>query len=49
MQFLNNLLTSYFRETDDVRMASSLASGMVIQYLTTCITSLVLAFMRLWP
>ena len=29
-------------------MASSLASGMLIQYLTTCIACLVLAFMRSW-
>jgi ATP-binding cassette, subfamily B (MDR/TAP), member 1 len=29
-------------------MASSLASGMLLQYLTTCIACLVLAFMRSW-
>ena len=37
-----------FRETDDVRTASSLASGMLLQYLTTCVTCLVLAFTRSW-
>ena len=30
-------------------MASSLASGMIFQYLTTCIACLVLAFIRSWP
>jgi ATP-binding cassette, subfamily B (MDR/TAP), member 1 len=29
-------------------MASSLASGMLLQYLTTCIACLVIAFMRSW-
>jgi ATP-binding cassette subfamily B (MDR/TAP) protein 1 len=29
-------------------MASSLASGMLVQYITTCIVCLVLAFMRSW-
>jgi ATP-binding cassette subfamily B (MDR/TAP) protein 1 len=29
-------------------MASSLASGMLLQYLTTCIACLILAFMRSW-
>lgn len=29
-------------------MASSLASGMLIQYLTTCLACLILAFMRSW-
>ena len=38
----------YHRETDEVRMASSLASGMLIQYLTTCVTCLILAFLRSW-
>ena len=38
----------YRRETDEVRMASSLASGMLIQYLTTCVTCLILAFLRSW-
>lgn len=32
------------RETDDVRAASSLAAGQLIQYLTTTLTALVLAF-----
>lgn len=34
---------------DDVRMDSSLASGMLLQYLTTCIACLVLAFVFLVP
>ena len=38
----------YPRETDEVRMASSLASGMLVQYLTTCVTCLILAFLRSW-
>ena len=38
----------YTRDTDDVRMASSLASGMLVQYLTTSITCLALAFTRSW-
>ncbi|CAA7263408.1 unnamed protein product [Cyclocybe aegerita] len=42
------LMAKFTRETDDVRMASSLASGMLLQYLTTCIVCLVLAFMRSW-
>jgi len=29
-------------------MASSLASGMIVQYLTTCIACLILAFLRSW-
>ena len=37
------------RDTDDVRMASSLAAGMRLQYLTTCIACLILAFIRSWP
>jgi hypothetical protein len=44
--FIFNLLFS--RETSDVRTASSLASGMLLQYLTTCITCLVLTFTRSW-
>ena len=43
----SNLLNSFFdtcRETDEVRTASSLAAGQLLQYLTTTITSLVLAF-----
>jgi ATP-binding cassette, subfamily B (MDR/TAP), member 1 len=39
---------SFYRETDDVCTASSLASGMLLKYLTTCITCLVLAFTRSW-
>lgn len=42
------LMAKFTRETDDVRMATSLASGMLIQYLTTCLTCLVLAFTRSW-
>ncbi|KAL5520889.1 HST6 [Sanghuangporus sanghuang] len=42
------LMAKFNRDTDDVRMASSLASGMLLQYLTTCIACLVLAFMRSW-
>ncbi|KAF8891135.1 P-loop containing nucleoside triphosphate hydrolase protein [Gymnopilus junonius] len=42
------LMAKFSKETDDVRMASSLASGMLVQYLTTCITCLILAFMRSW-
>ncbi|KAG2130150.1 P-loop containing nucleoside triphosphate hydrolase protein [Suillus bovinus] len=34
----------FARETDEVRAASSLAAGQLLQYLTTTITSLVLAF-----
>ncbi|KAJ7912517.1 P-loop containing nucleoside triphosphate hydrolase protein [Mycena leptocephala] len=34
------------KETDEVRSASSLATGRVIEYLTTCITCLILAFSR---
>ncbi|KAH9947813.1 P-loop containing nucleoside triphosphate hydrolase protein, partial [Amylocystis lapponica] len=42
------LMAKFARDTDDVRMASSLASGMIIQYLTTCVTCLALAFSRSW-
>ncbi|KAF9559515.1 P-loop containing nucleoside triphosphate hydrolase protein [Agrocybe pediades] len=42
------IMAKFSRETDEVRMASSLASGMLIQYLTTCITCLILAFVRSW-
>ncbi|KAF8625845.1 hypothetical protein AX17_006741 [Amanita inopinata Kibby_2008] len=42
------LMVKFARETDDVRMASSLASGMLVQYLMTTITCLVLAFTRSW-
>ena len=37
-----------FRETDEVHTTSSLAAGMLLQYLTTCITCLVLAFTHSW-
>ena len=36
------------RNTEDVRNASSLAAGLLLQYLTTCIACLVLAFQRSW-
>ncbi|KAM6501467.1 P-loop containing nucleoside triphosphate hydrolase protein [Amanita muscaria] len=42
------LMAKFARETDDVRMASSLSSGMLIQYLTTTITCLMLGFTRSW-
>ena len=35
-------------ETDDVRTATSLASGQLLQYLTTCIACLLLAFIHSW-
>ncbi|KAG1805465.1 P-loop containing nucleoside triphosphate hydrolase protein [Suillus subaureus] len=38
------LMARFARETDEVRAASSLAAGQLLQYLTTIITSLVLAF-----
>ncbi|EIW79967.1 hypothetical protein CONPUDRAFT_126411 [Coniophora puteana RWD-64-598 SS2] len=40
------LMAKFARETDDVRTASSLASGQLLQYLTTTITCLILAFTR---
>ncbi|KAF8331212.1 P-loop containing nucleoside triphosphate hydrolase protein [Amanita rubescens] len=40
------LMANFARETDDVRMATSLASGMLVQYITTSITCLALAFTR---
>ncbi|SJL15882.1 uncharacterized protein ARMOST_19390 [Armillaria ostoyae] len=42
------LMAKFTRETDEVCMASSLASGRIIEYTTTCITCLVLAFSRSW-
>ncbi|TFY57705.1 hypothetical protein EVJ58_g6862 [Rhodofomes roseus] len=42
------LMAKFARETDEVRMASSLASGFIIQYLTTSITCLILAFVQSW-
>ncbi|KAF9237819.1 P-loop containing nucleoside triphosphate hydrolase protein [Melanogaster broomeanus] len=38
------LMAKFARETDEVRAASSLAAGQLIQYLTTTLTALVLAF-----
>ncbi|KAJ6524462.1 hypothetical protein DFH09DRAFT_1329514, partial [Mycena vulgaris] len=40
------LMAQFTRETDEVRSASSLATGRTIEYLTTCITCLFLAFSR---
>ncbi|KAJ7119608.1 P-loop containing nucleoside triphosphate hydrolase protein [Mycena epipterygia] len=40
------LMAQFTRETDEVRAASSLATGRIIEYLTTCITCLILAFSR---
>ncbi|EGO01278.1 hypothetical protein SERLA73DRAFT_50377 [Serpula lacrymans var. lacrymans S7.3] len=40
------LMAKFARETDDVRAASSLAAGQMLQYLTTTITCLILAFTR---
>ncbi|KAJ7219370.1 P-loop containing nucleoside triphosphate hydrolase protein [Mycena pura] len=42
------LMSNFARETDDVREASSLAAGRIIQYLTTCLACLVLGFVRSW-
>ncbi|KAJ3473619.1 hypothetical protein NLI96_g12910 [Meripilus lineatus] len=42
------LMARFNRETDDVRMASSLASGMLIQHITTTLTGLILAFRGSW-
>ncbi|OCH94561.1 P-loop containing nucleoside triphosphate hydrolase protein [Obba rivulosa] len=42
------LMAKFARETDDVRMGSSLAAGYVIQYATTTVTCLILAFTRSW-
>ncbi|KAJ7125492.1 P-loop containing nucleoside triphosphate hydrolase protein [Mycena crocata] len=42
------LMSKFTRETDDVREASSLAAGRLVQYLTTCLTCLALGFMRSW-
>ncbi|KIJ57988.1 hypothetical protein HYDPIDRAFT_53460, partial [Hydnomerulius pinastri MD-312] len=38
------LMAKFARETDEVRAASSLAAGQLIQYLTTTLTALILAF-----
>jgi ATP-binding cassette subfamily B (MDR/TAP) protein 1 len=40
------LMAKFARETDDVRMASSLAAGATLQHLTTTIACLLLAFVR---
>ncbi|CAK5264612.1 unnamed protein product [Mycena citricolor] len=42
------MMAKFARETDEVREASSLAAGRLIQYLTTCIACLALGFMRSW-
>ncbi|KAG6862068.1 hypothetical protein C0995_007198 [Termitomyces sp. Mi166 len=42
------LMAKFTRDTDNVRAASSLALGQFLQYLTTIITCLVLAFTRSW-
>ncbi|KAF8212117.1 P-loop containing nucleoside triphosphate hydrolase protein [Mycena galopus ATCC 62051] len=42
------LMAKFTRETDEVREASSLAAGRIVQYLTTCLTCLALGFMRSW-
>src|ERR1700726_496191 len=41
----NRVLIRY-RETDDVRSACALATGFLVQYMTTTIACLVLAFVR---
>ncbi|KAH9974422.1 P-loop containing nucleoside triphosphate hydrolase protein [Lactifluus volemus] len=43
-----SLMAKFASDTEDVRMASSLASGLLIQHLTTCFTCLSLAFARSW-
>ncbi|PPQ88511.1 hypothetical protein CVT26_009725, partial [Gymnopilus dilepis] len=40
------LMAKFSRETDDIRAASSLALGQLLQYLTTALTALLLAFSR---
>ncbi|KAF5350692.1 hypothetical protein D9756_008502 [Leucocoprinus leucothites] len=47
-QDAGGMMAKFSRETDDVRMATSLASGYLIQYLTTTLTCLILAFIRSW-
>ncbi|KAG8895937.1 hypothetical protein FRB99_000257 [Tulasnella sp. 403] len=42
------LVAKFTRDTDDVRMATSLNTGMLVQYLTTFITCLVLALVVSW-
>ncbi|PPR00099.1 hypothetical protein CVT24_008957, partial [Panaeolus cyanescens] len=41
-------MAKFSRETDEVRSATSLASGLLIQSITTTIACLILAFMRSW-
>lgn len=40
------LMAKFSRETDDVRLASALASGATVQHVTTTIACLLLAFLR---
>ncbi|KAJ6483529.1 P-loop containing nucleoside triphosphate hydrolase protein [Mycena vitilis] len=47
-QGAGGLMAKFTRETDEVREASSLAAGRLIQYITTCLTCLALGFMRSW-
>ena len=54
-RYANSSYTSYadtnkytYREADELRMASSLASGMLVQYITTCIACLVIGFVYSW-
>ncbi|XP_006455032.1 hypothetical protein AGABI2DRAFT_180250 [Agaricus bisporus var. bisporus H97] len=47
-QDAGGIMAKFTRETDDVRMATSLASGYLVQYLTTTIACLVLAFIGSW-
>ncbi|KAH7106808.1 P-loop containing nucleoside triphosphate hydrolase protein [Auriculariales sp. MPI-PUGE-AT-0066] len=42
------LMAKFAKDTDDVREASSLAMGQLVQYLVTFITALVLAFRASW-
>ena len=46
LRYLIYLVPIMDRETDDVRMASSFAAGMLVQYLTTSLTCPALAFIR---
>jgi ATP-binding cassette, subfamily B (MDR/TAP), member 1 len=41
-------LTILLSETEEVRMASSLASGLLVQHITTCVTCIILGFLRSW-
>ncbi|KAI0298345.1 P-loop containing nucleoside triphosphate hydrolase protein [Multifurca ochricompacta] len=42
------LMAKFASETEEVRMASSLASGLLVQHLTTCLACLTLGFLRSW-